>query len=45
LNNLKPKGIDSKSISWRPTDRRTGDVDDLPSNISADEWGEIQKYG
>ena len=25
--------------------RRGADVEDLPSDISEDEWGEIQKFG
>lgn len=28
-----------------PGDARTVEVEDMPSDISADEWGEIQKFG
>jgi len=28
-----------------PSKRRPVEVEDLPSDISEDEWGEIQKFG
>ena len=41
----KHQGLTSKSVAWKPNDRGSKDVDDLPSNLSVDEWGEINRYG
>ena len=37
--------LSGKKMRKLPDGVRTVEVEDLPSDISADEWGEIQKFG
>ena len=37
--------LSNKKLRKLPDGVRTVEVEDVPSDISADEWGEIQKFG
>jgi len=41
--NLQP--ISFRNINSTAVVRRKQEVEDIPSDISADEWGEINRYG